>query len=288
MNIKINSYNNYNFAFCAKRPKLSNDELTRLLTPFKDSRLSVEDIMKQTGFPKRTITDWFNRNFGMSAAKVYKSMELNELREEFTALKREGKSYGEIAELKGKTKKWVDKKMGALKITRSREEINKLLDENIPWMLVAGYTVEKISKALQIGTTTIYKKMKKYNPIGMVQFRKNNDITIWRDLDLKHENLKKEMTEFFANGGTVNEAKKRFNMNGVVLYHWMEVFNIKSLKQKTSENMKEHLLDRVKAGVPVPEIAREFGVADTTIYRNIKKMTGKTHTELMAEINSLK
>lgn len=277
--ISLNDYNT-NLIFSGRRPKFSKEELTKILVPLVDSNLPVKELMKKTGISRRIIEKWFDDNYGTTAAKLYRNARKNKLRTELIELRDSGKSNAEIAESLGQTKRWVDKQLYKLKATRVRTKRSMLMQENIPWMLEAGYTIERIHDALQVGKTTISNWIKKYYTSGVVRFRKQNNINIWRDIDNKRFNFKQNFISFFKNGGTITEATKLFDMSPASVFRWLKIFNIKTDKQQKFQKLDENLMECIDKKMNVTEIAKEYGVSPATVTRKIKKITGKYYRDI--------
>lgn len=277
MNLSVTSLSINNTSFNAKRIKYSKEELSAILMPFKDSGMNLKQIMQETNLSRTTIKNWFDENFGKSATKLAIEKKNNKLRDELIKYRKEGLSQEQIAEIYGRNKKWVNKKIYLLGATSSRQDMYALMEENIPWMLEAGYTIDRIHKALEIGYNTVSKWISKNIDGGIKQYRKKQGINIWRNYEGKYPILKKELTEFFQNGGTIVEAKRRFNLTKSRVHYWLKIFNIKTAKQNSKEFLEQNIVRMLDNNMKVGDIAKEAGVSEDTVRRYILRVTGTAY-----------
>ena len=275
MNISINNgYYGFNQATMFKSRKLpySKEEINNILEPFIDSGLCIEKIKQITGLSRRTLESWFRERIGQLPKERKLEAENKRLREELIIHKNSGKDYSTIAKIYGKTKKWVEHKMFELKLTNSFNDIKEVLDANIPWMIEAGYTVNKMSSALGISKKAIFNWISKNKQQSIVKLRHDANVEIWHESKNKTYDLREKLTAFFEKGGTIQEAKKEFNMNPPSLYYWMNMYNIKSNKQKAHIYMEENIQRMLAEKMSIKDMAKEIGLSEITVIRYINSL----------------
>ena len=280
MNISIKNYNQ-SFNFYGRPVKYTQEVLDKMLLPkLENKNLTKDDFIKQTNISFPILDRWFRNTFNQSLSKFFYQRENEKAAQDIVEYQKFGKNNKEIGEIIGKSPKWIFHKLKVTGQPTYREHLHNLLDKEVPRLLNLGFTIDRISKELNVNKSSIYKWLKANRKEGTVKYRHNNNISI--SVDEKKEHLEKIqiLREFFAEGGTISEAIKRFNLSPTTLYQWIKKYNLKTQNKISHEKMKESIEKFMALKLSLAEMAEEIGLAKVTIARYIRKITGKNYKDI--------
>ena len=222
-----------NVNFFGKHRTYSKEALDKIFLPLLENKnMTKQEFLNANDIPLRLKAIWFKESFGKTISKFFNERRDEQLKNEIMECRKSGMSNREISKQFRDKGQWVNYKLRRLAGFMTTKELQNMLDEKMPGMLEAGYTIERCSKELKVSLGTLYKWVNAHKKESISDYRHNNNIKIKHDYDKTHADFKAELTEYFENGGTIKGATQKFKKTPCMIYAWMERFNIKSENQK--------------------------------------------------------
>ena len=274
--------NQPNINFLGRTKVYSNETLNKIFLPLLENKnMTREEFVRiNSDISFRRINIWFKENFGMTMVKFFSERRNEKLINELNEYRKSGLSNSEIVQIMHNKDRITGSKLRKLSSYSTREELYKRLEENIPRMLKDGYTISRCSKELGVDEKTIRYWIQSSNNEGLLQYRRNNKITVLRDYYETYAAFKAEFTDFFENDGTIDEAMKKFKKSRSSIYSWLRKFNIKPDKKRLMGKIEQKLPELINSKLNLSDISHKFGVSKTTIARYIKKLTGQNYKDV--------
>lgn len=278
MDLSVQTYNSINFNFLGVSPQYSKKNLDKIFYPLlQDRNITKEDFVKKSGLSYDIAFNWCKETFGITLNKLFIKRFNENIKRDVIFYRAEGLTDDEIANIYGKSKHWLGRKLREINETR-RQKQQKLMYNNIPWMINAGYTINRIVSELNLSASSVYRWIHSHLENGLTKYRLKNNIPIFRD-NMSVDFISK-FKAYFDNGGSIRGAKNEFNMSRDKVCRLMERYNIKSKRQKAYEYMLDNLQDRMDKNVSLSKMSKEFGVSESLIAAAIQKQTGMDYKEL--------
>ncbi len=280
MDISIKSYNQ-SFNFYGRPVKYTQEVLDKMLLPkLENKNLTKDDFIKQTNISFPILDRWFRTTFNKSLSKFFYQRETEKAAKDIVEYQKSGKNNKKIGDIIGKSPKWILHKLKIAELPTYRKALHARMDEEIPALLEAGYTIKLISQELNINKSTIVKWLKENRKDGIVKYRHDNNIRISAKDKEEHVEKIQILRKFFADGGTISEAIKIYNMSPSTLYNWIKKYNLKTQKKISHDKMKECIEQFMALKLSLTEMSKQLGLAKVTVARYIRKITGKSYKDI--------
>lgn len=220
MIISINTCNICdNRAFMSRKPNFSNEELTKILTPMMEARLSVNEMMKQSGLPRKLIYNWFLVAFGKTPGKVYREQQHQKICAEIAEYKKQGKTNEEIAGIIGRTKIWVSEIVKCLEFPgiaknihyRAEKLLNKersMFKELLTEFFSLGGTISEAAKKFNKPVSRIYYWMQVFN--------------IKSEKQLAYQKMQERVPELLKSGMKIKEMSKELGISRLIISKYIK------------------------------------------------------------------
>ncbi len=279
MDIKINSFNK-NLAFCARRGGYTQSQMLQVMPDLIVKNTSLEHMAEITGRAPSAILKWVKEYTGKTLKSFLIQADKKAIGEKMVQYINENKSIEEIAKLIGKSETWTRNCLQELGLLLPRETLNKKLEEECPKLIEQGFTIEKMSKILNISGNKIRVWIKNKYGDGIIKIRQKNDIKIKRDENPEIMRLKDELEEYFSKDMTLSEISRITGRPISRIAYWMNKFGFTTKNQQSHKMMREITYKMIKDDVKLYDIAKTVGLSNATISRWIKKTYGKTYTDI--------
>ena len=279
MDIKINSFNK-NLAFCARKSRYTQTQMLQVMPDLIAKNTSLEQMAEITGRTQSSLLKWVKNNTGKTLKYFQVKAEKEAISEKIVQYQNENKTLEEIAKLIGKSLDWTRNCLQELGLLLSRETMNKKLEEECPKLIEQGFTIEKMSKILNISGNKIRVWIKNKYGDGIVKIRKKSDIKIKREKNPEIMRLKDELEEYFSKDMTLSEISRITGRPISRIAYWMNKFGFTTKNQQSHKMMREITYKMIKDDVKLYDIAKTVGLSNATISRWIKKTYGKTYTDI--------
>lgn len=278
MNLSVTSYQP-NISFSGRNRMLSKETLDKIFLPLLENKNITKKEFENASFdiPYTIKNRWFKETFDKTMGRFFTERKEEKLKNGILECRSSGMSNREIANqyrINEGLSEYRLRKLGCYKPVKS------MLDEKLPKLLEAGYTAKTCSEQLNVSIGVIKNWIRENKKEGIVQYRHNNNIIIKHNYDTKDTDFKTEFTDFFEKGGTISEARKKFDMSPSIVYLWLNRFNIKTKRQKMHESLEQQIWEFIKFKMSLPEMSKKTGLSKSAIAKYIKKLTGKNYIEL--------
>ena len=177
MNIQMLSYNN-NTSFQGRLTPETRRCMNEVLLPLVNNFVSPQEMSKQTIYTLSQINDWSLRRFGMTISKLYKQRQSIKLKGEFLEHRKNQTLLKDMTKIYGHNARWIKRQYKQMGIAPIQSEQSKLMDENIPWMLDAGYTLEMMKSELKVSFNKITGWLWKHFDCGISEYRRTHNLHI--------------------------------------------------------------------------------------------------------------
>ena len=158
--------------FCAATRRIMNE----VLTPMVDNFTPMHEMAAKSDFTIGQINRWARYKYNMTISQLYKIRQNEKLEKEFIEHRKNRTPLKEMAKIYGHNKNWVNRRYIEFGMDTIGGEKNKLMDDNIPWMLQAGYTVKMMQEQLKVSVSTIQKWVYDNLGCGMNKYRRAHNI----------------------------------------------------------------------------------------------------------------
>ena len=183
MDLLVKAYNSKIFNFYGVHSKYSKKTLDKIYFPLlQDRNITKEDFVGKSGLSYDIASNWSKETYGLTLNKLFIKRTNENFKRDVIFYRAEGLSDDEIANIYGKTKSWVGRKLREINESRIQKQ-QKLMAKNIPWMINAGYTISRIMTELKLAESTVSRWIKNNLEISLDEYRRNNKILVVRGKD---------------------------------------------------------------------------------------------------------
>ena len=283
MDISVNGFQR-NLVFNAKNPKFSKEYMDKMLLPLLDKEdVSLDIMVKKSGYTIHAVMKWFLESVGMSAAKFFRLRKQERLRSEFNNFYNKNTPELEIAKSYNYSVGWVKKQFFKLKIKEPQKDLQLRLMRRVPPLLNAGCSLKDIAEDVECSSNTLRRWIRKTDKLkeeSIVEYRHNNNIKLKKEYSEEELELKQSLAILFAEGKGLKEAAKVLNISQNKALYWKNKFNLKTKKDEAIERMKTLVPEFMLLKMSLNAMAREIGdISAATVRRFIKDEYGKNYIE---------
>ena len=168
--------NNRTVSFKEKLSPEARRAINKVLTPLVDNFTPLGDIAKQTVYTKEQINRWSLHKYGMTVTNLYKKILNEKLEKEFIEHKKNKTPLKEMEKIYGHNGTWINKRYRELGMYTIKEERNKLIVDNVRWMIEAGYTLRMMKDNLKVSIDTLQKWISKTLGCSLNEYRRAHNI----------------------------------------------------------------------------------------------------------------
>ncbi|MBR6127335.1 hypothetical protein IKQ21_06585 [bacterium] len=164
-------------SFEGRLSKYPKNIMNEILTPLVENFTPLKEILKKTVYTSDQINRWSRLKFGMTITMLYKTRLKEKLKDEFIKHRKNGTPITKIAKIYGQDSHWVNQRYEDLGFEKIGREKNESMNENVPWMLDAGYSLGRMQEELKISVSTLSRWILKNKGCTAREYRNHNNIT---------------------------------------------------------------------------------------------------------------
>ena len=280
MDIKINNFQYHQVFWGRKQIGYTQLQMLQKMPELLSKNISLEQISQETGRTRSSILQWVKDNTGFTFGYFQRKALMESYRDALTQYLNEQKSINEISELIGKSTDWTRNCLKELGLYRSRADVDKALDAQVPQLIELGYTIKGIANALNTSVSKVKQWIDANYKTSIVKIRHDNKTLIKHSTDKTNNRWKDELAEYLAAGMSLTEISRITGRPLSRLIYWLRIFGFTTKKQKMHELMVKKVPEMIEKKMKLDEMAKKIGLSDATISRWIRKTYGKTYLDI--------
>ena len=273
-----------NMNFCGKKPVILPEEMNNVIKTLVSKKTPIKEMAEITGLTEYRINISVREIFGVTLNKLYKKIQESDLAKIFAKWKDDGCSISDIIKKSERSKEKTRSILKEHKIIYSTEDIQRILDENMPRLIKEGKTEAAISAELNLAKNQIRKWIHKHYVGGIVRARHLNNTTIKREENEKQASIRKRLSGMLNEGKTISEIAETLNSSCSYIFYWMKKFNLSSKKQEYKKRMAEDIPRMMSKKMSIDDMAKNMGMARSVISRWIRYTYGKNYSEIKKDL----
>lgn len=251
---------------------MSEEKVINQIIEYIKQGKTIGQISKILNIPRPQIKESV-KEIEKAGIDLSKDSKKSEIDNQIIKLKSEGMSNNDIA-------KKLNIKLGALYyrlnkmenegIILSKNEKRLEINNQILKLRAEGMTYNEIAKKLDIDVKNVNYRIKRMKDLGIdiPDLPKSRRIKSFREKDMQILQMKEE-------GLSQSEISKRLSISQQAIsqrINEMKKCDIEIKKNKIVDEKNRQILELVKEGVTMTEIAKTLGVCYDTVYRRLKEM----------------